>query len=107
MGTLRRSSRLAAVMVFLLLVSILLMIIMPAESDELADRAITYASFALFMISIALVGGVIYLRRREPAKMSPAGGSPADDDGEYEDEVSEIEREFEALEKEIEREERG
>ncbi|HIH01900.1 TPA: hypothetical protein HA259_07520 [Thermoplasmata archaeon] len=95
----------AAVMVALLAASVVLLFAMPAESDELVDQAITYGSVALYVVSAAMAGVVVYFRRVDGkiGKEQPAGEEDLDE--EYVDEISEIEREFEALEKEIEREE--
>lgn len=94
------------VMVAVLAASLLLLFLMPAESDETTEQLVTYASLALYVVGLSLLAPVIYLRgkRKRPAG---ARSDSVDEDGEYEDETSEIEREFEALEKEIEREERG
>ena len=102
-----RSGKAAAVMVASLAVSLVLLFIMPAESDELTDQAITYCSVALYAASVAMVGAVVYFQRVDGEGDRGRPISDKDLDEEYRDEISEIEREFEALEKEIEREESG
>ena len=95
-------------MVVLLIVSLVLLFIMPAESEELTDELITYGSVVLYAASVAMAGAVVYFRRVDGRGRSSARPVPDDEvEEEYRDEISEIEREFEALEKEIEREERS
>jgi amino acid transporter len=102
---LNRSGKVAALMVVLLVVSLILLFMMPAESDEVADLSITYTAIAIYIASLAMAGIVVYYRRADGKGERPK--PPSDDDvgEEYMDEISEIEKEFEALEKEIEREE--
>jgi len=95
-----RSGKAAAIMIVLLAVSLTLLVIMPAESDDIVDQLMTYASIALYVAALSLVGLVIYYRRSSPVgKVSDARGS-ADSYKDFDDEISEIEREFEALERE-------
>jgi amino acid transporter len=99
---LNRSRVTAAVMVVLLAASLVLLFLMPAESDDTADLAVTYASLALFVVALALVAPVIYFSRRGGTRRPAAAEEEV-----YGDEASDIEKEFEALEKEIDREEKG
>jgi hypothetical protein len=103
---LNRSQSAAVIMVASLAVSLVLLMLMPSEPEGATDQIITYSALALYVAALALLGMVIYHRRRKETD----GGARADSDGEdgqYEGGISDIEREFEALEKEIEREERG
>jgi len=104
---LNRSGKAAAIMIALLAISLILLVIMPAESDEVMDQLVTYASIALYIVALSLVGVVIYYRRSSPAGKVSDTRSSADPYEDFDDEISEIEREFEALEKETERKERG
>ena len=100
-----RSGKAAAVMVALLIVSLVVLFVMPAESDELMEQLVTYGSVALYVASVAMAGAVVYFRRVDGPIDRARPSRDEELDEEIRDEISEIEREFEALEKEIEREE--
>jgi amino acid transporter len=102
---LNRSGKIAAIMVALFAASLILLFVMPAESDVTIEVVLTYASVGLYVVALALVGAVVYYRRAAGANTSVRSAPVEEAHEEYEDEISEIEREFEALEKEIEREE--
>ncbi len=102
-----RSGKAAAIMIGLLAISLILLVVMPAESDDVVDQLVTYASIALYIVALSLVGVVVYYRRSDPVGKVSDTRRPADPYEDFDDEISEIEREFEALEKETEREERG
>ncbi|HUU07217.1 MAG TPA: hypothetical protein VMW88_02265 [Thermoplasmata archaeon] len=91
-----RSGKAAASMIVLLAISLILLVIMPAESDDVVDNLVTYASIALFIAAFSLVGVLVYYRRSSPVgKVSDTRGSV-----DLDDDISEIDREFEALERE-------
>ena len=106
-GGVNRSGKAAAIMIVLLAISLILLVIMPAESDDVVDQLVTYASVAIYIVALSLVGVVVYYRRSSPVERSSGARGSADSHEDFDDEISEIEREFEALEKETEREERG
>ena len=95
-----RSGKAAAIMIVLLAISLILLVIMPAESDDVVDQLVTYASIALYIAALSLVGGVVYYRRSSSVGEVSDTRSSADSHEDSDDEISEIDREFEALERE-------
>lgn len=95
-----RSGKAATIMIVLLAVSLILLVIMPAESDDIVDRLVTYASIAIYMVALSLIGVVVYYRRTSSVGNTSGARDSADSHEDFDDEVSEIEREFEALERE-------
>ncbi len=102
-----RSGKVAASMIVLLATSLTLLVVTPAESDDVVDQLVTYASIALYIAALSLVGVLVYYRRSGPVGKVSGTRDSADIYENFDDEISEIEREFEALEKESERDERG
>jgi amino acid transporter len=97
---LNRSGKTAAIMIGLLAISLILLVIMPAESDDVVDQLVTYASIALYIAALSLIGVVVYYRRSSPVgEVSDTRGS-TDPHEDFDDDISEIDREFEALERE-------
>jgi len=99
-GVVNRSGKAATIMIVLLAVSLILLVIIPAESDDVVDQLMTYASIALYVAALSLVGLVIYYRRISPVGRGSGTRGSADSHEDFDDEGSEIEREFEALERE-------
>lgn len=95
-----RSGKAAASMIVLLAISLTLLVIMPAESDDVVDQLVTYASIALFLAAFSLVGVLVYYRRSNPVGQVPDTRGSVDVHEDFGDDISEIDREFEALERE-------
>ncbi len=101
-----RSGKTAVFMIVLLTISLILLVIMPAESDDVVGQLVTYASIVLYVAALSLVGLIVYYRRSSPVGRTSDTRGSANPYESLDGEISEIEKEFEALEKEIEREER-
>ena len=100
----------------LILISVLMLWMMPADPEETMDQALTYVMIGIYIVGLTLIGPVIYYTRVRRDSHPVFEGTEGDlGDAEKEDDesddsseyISDIEREFRALEMEIERDEQG
>lgn len=97
----------AAAIAVLILISLLVLADVPAESDDSTEQMMTYLSLVLFVMALALVGPLAFAIARRGDVASEADNVPDPVVDDIDDEASDIELEFRALEMEIDKGEMG